>query len=172
MKPGLLACLLGLQVGSSMQQMLTSDVGATNDVFGYTASTVGNQVLIGAYGEDSNQGAAYLFDYSNSVFTQSNRLVASDGAASDEFGFSVGYFGTNAIIGAPVADNSFINQGAAYIYDAVMAETILTSPNPEANGQFGYSVAISSNYAIVGALVESVGGNSFTGRAYCFEFTA
>ena len=81
MRPGLLACLLGLQVGSSMQQMLTSDVGVSNNIFGIAVSTVGNRVLIGDINEDVGinvgQGPAYLFDYSKAVFSQMYQFNAS-----------------------------------------------------------------------------------------------
>jgi len=45
----------------------------------------------------------------------------------------------------------------------------LTSPNPQSNGEFGYSVAISGNVVVVGAPEESVSGYTQAGSAYVFN---
>ena len=47
----------------------------------------------------------------------------------------------------------------------------LTSPHPQSNGEFGYSVAISGKLAIVGAWLETAGGYSEAGHAYIYNAT-
>ena len=46
------------------------------------------------------QGAAYVFVRSGGAWTQQQELTASDGAASDRFGYSVSVSGDTAVIGA------------------------------------------------------------------------
>ena len=45
----------------------------------------------------------------------------------------------------------------------------LTSPNPQFNGEFGYSIAISGNVVVVGAPEENTGGRTQAGSAYVFN---
>jgi hypothetical protein len=58
----------------------------------------------------------------------------------------------------------------AYAFDAktgALTHT-LVSPNTQADGLFGYSVALSGGVVVVGALGETVSGNSEAGRVYVF----
>ena len=59
----------------------------------------------------------------------------------------------------------FLN--AAYASSAVTLE----SPNPQHDGFFGQSVAISGTTAVVGAPGEAVGGQAHAGNAYTFDDT-
>ena len=45
--------------------------------------------LVGAYGDGAARGAAYVFTRSGTTWTEQPKLLASDGAAGDFFGFSV-----------------------------------------------------------------------------------
>ncbi|GAH13390.1 unnamed protein product, partial [marine sediment metagenome] len=98
--------------------MLPSD-GSAGDIFGRSVSIDGDYVVIGANLDDDNgkdSGAAYIFKRSGSTWIQEAKLLASDGRASDRFGFSVSINGTTAIIGADLNDNKGENSGAAYIF--------------------------------------------------------
>jgi sugar lactone lactonase YvrE len=97
----------------AQQQELTVSDGAVGDSFGNSVSASGNTVAIGAYGKNSNQGAAYVFARSVGVWTQQQELTASDGAAGDYFGRSVSVSGGTAAIGAPDKNSP---QGAAYVF--------------------------------------------------------
>ena len=97
-------------------KLLASD-GAMGDYFGTSVGISGSTAIVGAYGDDDNgsfSGSAYLFNASTGAQT---KLTASDGAAGDEFGSSVGISGTTAIVGA-VGDDDPSNSGSAYLYDA------------------------------------------------------
>ena len=124
----------------------------TPTLFGYSVSISndGLTAIIGAYVEGSYRGAAYIYKYNSGVWTET-KITASDGAASDYYGYSVSISGDGltAIVGA-FADNS------AYIYkynSGVWTETKITA----GNNSFGYSVSISGDglTAIVGALSEN-----------------
>ena len=99
--------------------------GAAGDYFGYSVSISadGAYAVIGAIyddvGANSDQGSAYIFVRSGTSWTQQAKLVAGDGAASDNFGSSVSVSadGAYAVIGAygdDVGANS--GQGSAYIF--------------------------------------------------------
>jgi hypothetical protein len=104
------------------------------------------------------------------VWTQQAELTLNDGASGDTFGDSVALSGNTAIVAAPVKTiGSHIAQGAAYAYLlngthwAQQAE--LTAGDGAAYDNFGHSVAISGNTAILGAP-----GKNGRGAAYVFSF--
>jgi hypothetical protein len=141
----------------SQQQELTASDGAAGDFFGYSNAmgSDSNTVIVGAYrktiGANSLQGAAYIFTRSGSVWSQQQELTASDGAASDGFGSSVGLSsdGNTGIIGAfakKIGANGL--QGAAYTFGLGTTLTLTSSPNPST---FGQSVTFTATVAPVGA---------------------
>ncbi len=95
------------------------------------------------------------------------------------FGTSLCVQGDLAIVGAPSEGAGFICQsgvnsgGAAYIYELQNGSWVETarfiSPNGECEGEFGYDVAISGTFAVVGAPFEDVNGVTDAGRAYLFQ---
>jgi hypothetical protein len=91
------------------------------DWFGYSVSISGDTIVVGAYGEDSNDtevngdqnndgaeqsGAAYVFVRNNSIWTQQAYLKASNTEAGDHFGFSVSISGDTIVVGARWEDSS------------------------------------------------------------------
>jgi len=72
------------------EQQLTAADGAAGDKFGYSValSSDGNTALIGAY-LNSSKGAAYVFIWSGTTWSQQQKLTAADPATNDYFGYSV-----------------------------------------------------------------------------------
>lgn len=83
-----------------------------SDEIGFSVSTDGDRVLVGARGDDSGTGAAYLFKDDGTVWSQVAKLTATDGSIWDSFGTSVSIDGNRALVGAP--NNNSI--GAAYVF--------------------------------------------------------
>jgi len=98
-----------------------------------------------------------------------DKLRASDGAGGDNFGNSVGVSATTAIIGAHNEEDGGFFAGAAYFFSTLTgAQISKVSPYdvaPEDN--FGYTVAIGRNHAIVGTIFDDDNGNA-SGSAYAF----
>ncbi|MCP4622761.1 MAG: DUF4347 domain-containing protein, partial [bacterium] len=99
---------------------LTASGGVANIKFGFSVSlsSDGSTALIGANGDDSSKGSAYIFEKGDSWtdMTQTAKLTASDGAGGDKFGYSVSVSsdGSTALIGA-YRDDSDV--GSAYIFE-------------------------------------------------------
>jgi hypothetical protein len=121
--------------------------------------------------------SAYLFfsTAALAVVDPIDVLIASDGAANDQFGWSVAISGNTAIVGAPLDDGVSGNSGSAYIFlndgagnwtqqQKLTASFIApddTNQPPDADdlpdlvsdkqrdAQFGYSVAIDRNVAVI-----------------------
>ena len=156
-----------------VEQEVTASDGAASDMFGYSVALSGPTALVGApqhqVGGNADQGAAYIYNKINGVWSQTAELTASDGAARDYFGNSVALNGTTALAGAPfhqVGSNG--SQGAAYVYtetNGVWSQTAeLTASDGAASDAFGYSVALIGPTALVGA----PNHNSKVGAAYVF----
>jgi hypothetical protein len=108
------------------------------------------------------------------VWSKTETLLASDGAYLDRIGYSVGIYDEYAIVGAQIKDyNGGTDTGGAYIFKKNVDESwteqaILISDDPIDNYQFGASVYIKGNYAIVGEPGDSTNTGGFM---YVFERT-
>ena len=87
------------------------------------------------------------------------------------YGGALAISGTVAVVGTSAESSSgFSNAGVAYIVNLATGKTIqLTSPDPQVNGYFGYSVAINGSTVAVGAPGQAVGDLSAAGEAYTFN---
>ena len=175
-------------------RVLSSDL-TTGDEFGISVSISGDQAVIGAeaQGRDvggsnfmSAAGAAYFF-INDGVgnWSQVQKVVASDRASLDWFGYTSDISGDYAIIGANGEDhdvsggNTKAESGSAYIFEksgtGVWSQVQkITAPVRAENDQFSYSVSISGNTALIGAPVEDhnvTEGDSVSnaGSAYLFK---
>ena len=150
------------------QKIIGLDTVAS-DNFGYSVSISGDYAIAGAFNK-SGGGAAYIFTRNGNTWTQ-QKLIASDTVAGDQFGYSVSISGDYAILGAPYNDDFFGGAGSAYIFvrdgDTWSEQAKLLASDPGNTDEFGTSVAISGNYAIVGAPSNDDGGTS-SGSAYIF----
>ncbi len=104
------------------QVLRASDVEASA-VFGSSVSIDGDTVAAGAPldGEatdpDPNAGAVYVFTRSGTLWTQQQKLLASDIAEDDQFGSSVDLDGDNLAVGAVFGDGTVVdNTGSAYVF--------------------------------------------------------
>jgi hypothetical protein len=157
------------------EQKLTASDGAANDRMGYSVSIDGSSVITGAYYDDENgvedSGSAYIFKYNGTDWVEQAELVASDGAAGDEFGYSVSISGNYALIGAHFDDDNGNDSGSAYIFkyngtDWVEQQKLISSDGALGDW-FGYSVSISGDYALVGVRYDDDKGSQ-SGSAYIF----
>ncbi len=171
------------------QAELTASDGAAGDWLGWSVgvSGDGSTVVAGApgatVGGNSGQGAVYVFTEPGSGWaseTQVAKLTASDGAADDELGWSVGVSGDGSTVvagapGATVGGNS--GQGAVYVFtepgSGWASETQvakLTASDGAADDELGWSVGMSvdGSTVVAGADGATVAGNAGEGAAYVF----
>ena len=158
----------------TQETKLVANDGVAADYFGYAVSLFSNQCIVGAPVDDIgsviDRGSAYVFQLSGtSTWTQEAKLVASDGAAADNFGTFVAIQGDIAICGAPNDDGtvdgsstSFVDVGSAYFFTQTGTATWTQQARiAGADGQtgrvFGNAVAVFGTTALIGANGEDIG---------------
>ncbi len=160
----------------TQQQKLVSSLPGVNGLFGFSLALSGDTALIGAVAESSpgvsSAGAAYVFVRSGSVWSLEQRLVASDGALADQFGYSVALEGDTAVVGAPTSDPVVAGAGSAYVF--VRSGTVwglqqkLVAADPAQGDQLATSVALSGDSVILGAPSATIAPFFDAGAAYIF----
>jgi len=163
-------------IWSEQAKLLASDA-AENDIFGFSVSLSGDTALVGAYGDDhaggTDAGSAYVFVRSGTSWSQQQRLSASGAAASDFFGCSVALSGATAVVGAYGDDHAGgTDAGSAFVFvrsgTSWTQQAMLVAPDAEVNDNFGFSVALSDNTAVVAANGDDHTGGIDAGAAYLF----
>ena len=139
--------------GTSWRQQarLSPADGALGDDFGCSVSLSGTRALIGAF-DNGVGGAAYVFNFNGTTWSQEAKLTGLDTAGDDTFGWSVSLSGDLALVGAPHKQN---NRGVAYIFafDGLTwnQQTQLKDPGGLGLAYFGSSVVLSDRVALIGA---------------------
>ena len=162
----------------TQQGQLTAIGGAASDEFGVSVaiSADGNTAIVGAalddVGGNGNQGTATLFTRSAGVWAPQQQLIATGGAANDQFGFSVSLSadGNTAIVGTPLDDEANPDQGSAVVFNRSGTVWSQQQKLTDFNGECGYSVALSAdgNTALIGEAYDDLGGNVNRGSAAVF----
>jgi len=150
---------------------LTSPFPQSGGSFGQSVAISGTTVLVGAYNEAASgyagSGRAYVFKDTSPVGALLATLTSPNAQTSGEFGWAVSIFGTRVAVGAPGETVSGqVGAGNGYAFSTRAFRPILTTPNPQAEGSFGSSVAIGANVAAIGASGESASGYDGAGHAY------
>jgi len=157
------------------ESRITPRICHASDYFGFSVSVHGKWAIIGAYGDSSKTGAAYILEKSGSTWIQKKKIENLDGRTNDYFGISVAIHGDTAVIGSPNDDDKGDASGSAFIFEQNMGgpgnwglRKKLLATDGDSNDAFGFSVAIYGDTVIVGAKNdEDLASNC--GSAYVFE---
>lgn len=157
----------------SEQVKLVANGGAADDRFGWSVSVSDDTAVVGAHGDDDGRGAAYVFMRDASgAWSEQAKLVASDGAEGDDFGFSVSISGDTVVVGAQRDADHGGRSGSAYVFTrdesgAWSEQAKLVASDAAAEGFFGGSVSLDRETVVVGA--SGGDSNGFRGgSAYVF----
>lgn len=144
---------------------LTGSDSGTGDKFGTAVSIDGTRIIVGAPFNDAtglNTGAVYIFDRSGGVWTQTAKVTPLSPVLEDQFGTSVDVSGNRIIVGVPLANNTFADQGAAYVFDKIgplwTQIQKIYHPTPAADDNFGISVSLSGDRSLIGCYLDDHGG--------------
>ena len=155
---------------------------SAGDSYGSVVAISGNYAVVGAFQEadagGTGSGKAYIHNIITGALVHTlDNPNAYGTSTSDLFGSSVAISGNYAVVGAMFEDDAGgSGSGKAYIFDVTTGALLFTLNNPNAYGtsawdDFGRSISVSGDYAIVGALYEGDAGGSGSGAAYIFNVT-
>ncbi len=167
-----------------------------SDLFGGSVAIWGNYIVVGShnhdYGPDGvetgylwNQGCAYVFEKTDGIWTEVEKIQSSIRKAWDRFGYAVDIDSNIVVVGVYSEDESefegasLMNAGAAYIFERNLSGDWLQIQKLDASDRstgdhFGRDIAISGNYLVIGAEQEDLNFEgeetlSNAGAAYIFE---
>ena len=155
------------------------------DNFGWSISANGGVAVFGTphdacrVGSNfSRCGSAYVFRYNGTDWMEEDKLIASDALRQDQFGHSVSVSGDTALVGAwqddCAAGGTHTRCGSAYVFrfneTSWVEEQRLTASDAAIGGEFGISVSVSGETALVGAVWADCGEGIFCGSVYVFRF--
>ena len=167
------------------QKLFASDNAGGNG-FGHAVSISGNYIVVGAPGSQGSTGAAYIFERNAAgTWMEVKKIVASDKAIVDQFGYAVAISDNYVVVGAPGEDedanglSTYSGSGSAYFFSrdksGIWTEiNKMVANDRDANAGFGSSVAISGKTAVIGAPFETKDTAmrypmDAAGAAYVFE---
>ena len=158
----------------SQEQKLAPGISAS-DSFGSDVAISGDTAVVGAkrddIGANVDQGSIFVFVRSGATWTQQAKLMASDGAAGDNFGSSVAISLNTIVVGAPNDDiGSNANQGSAYVFvrsGTTWSQQAKLTGLSQAQSLFGYDVAVDGDVAAASAK----GAVAFWDRRFCFRLS-
>lgn len=173
----------GINAWGQVTKLIAED-GDNSDLFGTSVAVSGQTVFVGArwadVGGSIKQGAAYVYGQNQGgagAWGQVTKVVAEDGSANDNFGWSMAASGATLVVGVGQADNEGrVDQGAAYVFnqdqggiDAWGQFQKLAGAEGAADDEIGFAVAISGQTAVVGAPFADVGAQVDRGVVYVFD---
>ena len=174
------AAALPTELVEEIARLIATDADSF-DQLGVAVAIDGTTAVVGAHREDSqggSSGAAYIFERDQGgpdSWGQVKKLIASDGAADDRFGFSVAIDGDTVVIGARGDNDLGFDSGSAYVFERDeggagnwgQVKKLLASDG-STEDEFGYSVTIAGDTIAIGARFAGAAATE-AGAVYLFE---
>jgi hypothetical protein len=168
------------RVGDSWveDQILTSSDGGPRDKFGYSLDVDADTLIVGAGWDDHPgmlySGSAYVFSRSGGVWSEQQKLIASDAAAAAVFGGDVALSGDTLMVGAGWDDlPGMQDTGSVYVFSRSTGtwteQQKLIPSDPEIDALFGISVRFKDNNAFISSLLDDHSGLTDVGSVYEFK---
>ncbi|WP_347250487.1 FG-GAP repeat protein, partial [Zoogloea sp.] len=173
------AISLSCGISSATAATLTASDGQPSDFFGVSIAQLQDTIFVGSSSDDvaglPNAGSVYVFERVGGVYSQTQRLNASDIQQNANFGIAISAGSGLLVVGAPNASPGGMNlAGSAYVFervDGLWREAARLQPNAgdlAAGDRLGSAVSISGGTIYVGAPGDRVGANDFQGSVYVF----
>mmetsp|Transcript_33736 Transcript_33736/g.66662 ORF Transcript_33736/g.66662 Transcript_33736/m.66662 type:complete len:578 (-) Transcript_33736:53-1786(-) len=162
-------------------ELLQGD-GSQAGQYGYSVAAFGDTVVVGdnvdLMASSDDGGSAYVFSTAAGSWTQTQVLVAPNGAEYDEFGHSVSVSADTIVVGAPQEEDipnpnpipEVYNSGAVHVFSLSLGgswthtQKLSFFPGQQ-DESFGYDVAVDGDVMVVGTNIR----NGSVGAAYIFR---
>jgi hypothetical protein len=163
-------------IWTRVQRLMAADASRAGSQFGSSLSMDGGWLAVGAQGSGDHgaySGSVHVFQLDAGRWTEQQKLLASDAAEGDRFGYSVAVSGKYLVVGAPYEDAKGVNSGSAYVFCLdrgtwTECRKLIPSDGMQ-DHNFGESVSISGDTIVVGA-PRAAPDARLTGSAYLFRY--
>lgn len=155
----------------TQQQRLTTSDGAPGDDLrkvDISGDTIAASAPLDDVGANANQGSVYVFVRNGAVWTEQQKLTATDGRAGDWLN-TVSISGDTIVVGSPNRGYSpfLLSQGAAFVFARsgttwTQMQELKASDGTQGD-RFGSGVAIDGNKIIAGAMYVDIGSSGGAG---------
>ncbi|MEO9534077.1 MAG: T9SS type A sorting domain-containing protein [Crocinitomicaceae bacterium] len=154
---------------NEVQKIVPND-RSSGDHFGYSIDFEDTLMVLGCHSDDQDEfnaddkadaGSAYIFEKNGGIWSQIQKIDASDRAIGDDFGVDVGLTGHTIVVGAQYNDfndvgaDSLDDAGAAYFYSNDLCPILMSNNSPTICSGQSYTVG-SSNYTSSGSYTDVV----------------
>ncbi len=159
-----------------VQKLVPAD-SLAGDQCGEAVAINGDTIVVGTRFASGGRGAAYVYrrNGSSNSWTFSAKILPSDPALNDQFGFSVAVSGNIVAVGSRLDDDAGSASGSVYLFSRNQGGTNawgqikkLTAFDGATDDLFGQSVAINGDNVLVGAIGDFQNGLK-TGSAYLYS---
>ncbi|MDA8962781.1 thrombospondin type 3 repeat-containing protein [Pseudomonadales bacterium] len=156
----------------TQHQKLTASDASHAAFFGGDIAATEDTLVIGARNDENRNGSAYVFSKINGMWVEQQKLVASDGAAVDQFGRNIAIDGDFIVISSMLDDDHGDASGSVYIYERNnnglwVEQQKLTANDAIIRGLFGFAVSIIDDTIAIGSFEEN---DQNSGSVYLFEY--
>ncbi|MES2774062.1 MAG: FG-GAP repeat protein [Bacteroidota bacterium] len=162
----------------TIQTKLLASDQLSGDLFGISVAINGSTALIGCRDKTTSftdDGAAYIYTRSGTIWTQRAKLLAPDGHANANFGWSVSISGDYCIVGTPnhyrqnaCGTNVTSSEGQAYVFKKMGAiwenYLVMTLPRGQSGDLYGHAVSIDGLYVSATAPNADANGLAESGK--------
>jgi hypothetical protein len=158
----------------SQTQKVIADDGQAFDNYGVAAAMAGDTLFVSAptapVDGNNGEGAVYAYKFDGGTWTQTQKIVGSNGAAFMGFGFALAFDGTTLMVGATGSGGS----GAVYVFtneaDTWTEQQRVIADDLGSGDNFGNAISIHGSSALIGADIQTVDSNTSRGAAYLFNY--
>ncbi len=149
-------------------------VGPVISAFGQSICMDGNNLIIGAFDDVVSKGSANIYKNIAGVWTFQVKLLDNSPNFFDKFGRSVSMSGDYAIVGSSGDDDVIgTDQGSASIYKNIAGtwtlQIKLLENNPAVGNEFGWSVSINGDNAIISSIADDDAGGIDQGSVSIYK---
>lgn len=159
----------------SEQAQLSTPIGNHSDCFGISVAVDGDTLAVGSdhYAGMGAEGAAFVFSYNGSVWSEAASLIMPSAGVHALFGHDVDLEGNTLVVGSPgVHVDGLFDAGAVYLFTnsggVWSQQSMLTASDLEAEAEFGVSVSLDGARLAIGVGNDDAFGLSDAGSVYLF----
>ena len=161
------------EFGWVLTEKFTSSDAGPDDRFGQVITLDADRAVVSAPFDGSSSGSIYVFEHAPTGWIETAKVIASDGAASDQYGTSVDLLADRIAVGAHHNRDHGGQSGSAYLVEfdgSHWQETRKFTAHDAALADFlGGAVAVDGSAVLVGASGDDNERGVDAGALYPFE---